>query len=76
MHSWDDLRVFLAVARHKTFQDASEATRSDPTTIARRIERLEADAEMHAADPRPARTHFDRHGQELAGSRVANGDGE
>lgn len=43
MHSWDDLRVFLAVARHKTFQDASEATRSDPTTIARRIERLETD---------------------------------
>ncbi len=42
MHNWDDLRVFLAVARHRSFQGASESIAADATTISRRIERLEA----------------------------------
>ena len=41
MQNWDDLRVFLAVARHRTYQDASDAILMDPTTIARRLDRLE-----------------------------------
>jgi len=41
MHNWDDLRIFLAVARHKSYQGASEALGMDATTIARRVDRLE-----------------------------------
>jgi DNA-binding transcriptional LysR family regulator len=41
MHNWDDLRVFLALARHSTYQSASEYLGLDPTTIARRVARLE-----------------------------------
>lgn len=41
MHNWDDLRVFLAVARHRSFQAASETVGADATTISRRIDRLE-----------------------------------
>jgi DNA-binding transcriptional LysR family regulator len=41
MHNWDDLRVFLAVARHHSYQSAADALGLDPTTVARRIDRLE-----------------------------------
>ena len=41
MHNWDDLRVFLAVARHKTYEAAAVALGLDATTISRRISRLE-----------------------------------
>ncbi|HEV2652806.1 MAG TPA: LysR family transcriptional regulator [Rhizomicrobium sp.] len=41
MHNWDDLRIFLAVARHRSFQGASESVGADATTISRRIDRLE-----------------------------------
>jgi len=42
MYNWDDLRVFLAVARHHSYQSASDFLGLDPTTIARRIDRLES----------------------------------
>jgi len=41
MHNWDDLRVFLAVARHDSYQGAAIALGLDATTVARRIARLE-----------------------------------
>jgi DNA-binding transcriptional LysR family regulator len=41
MYNWDDLRVFLGVARHHSYQSAADALGLDPTTVARRIERLE-----------------------------------
>lgn len=41
MHNWDDLRVFLAVARHNSYQGAAIAIGLDATTVARRIMRLE-----------------------------------
>ena len=41
MHNWDDLRVFLAVARHHSYQSAADALGLDATTVARRIDRLE-----------------------------------
>lgn len=42
MHHWDDLRIFLAVARSETLSSAGRALRMDPATVSRRVARLEA----------------------------------
>ncbi|NQY61196.1 LysR family transcriptional regulator [Cognatishimia sp.] len=39
---WDDLRVFLAVARDESLSKAGKRLRIDPATVGRRIARLEA----------------------------------
>lgn len=39
--NWDDLRVFLAVARTESLSGAGKALRIDPATVGRRILRLE-----------------------------------
>ncbi|MCP5804413.1 LysR family transcriptional regulator, partial [Klebsiella pneumoniae] len=41
MADWDDLRVFLAVARLESLSSAGKLLRLDPATIGRRIARLE-----------------------------------
>jgi DNA-binding transcriptional LysR family regulator len=41
MADWDDLRVFLAVARAESLSGAGKALRIDPATVGRRIARLE-----------------------------------
>jgi len=38
---WDDLRIFLAVARHESLSAAGRQLRVDPATVGRRIARLE-----------------------------------
>jgi DNA-binding transcriptional LysR family regulator len=38
---WDDLRVFLAVAREESLSGAGRVLRMDPATVGRRIARLE-----------------------------------
>jgi DNA-binding transcriptional LysR family regulator len=38
---WDDLRVFLAVARSESLSGAGKSLRLDPATVGRRIQRLE-----------------------------------
>ncbi len=38
---WDDLRIFLAVARAESLSGAGRALRLDPATVGRRIARLE-----------------------------------
>ena len=38
---WDDLRVFLAVARRESLSAAGKALRIDPATVGRRVARLE-----------------------------------
>jgi len=40
--NWDDIRVFLALARGGTLSTAARATDRNATTIARRVQRLEA----------------------------------
>jgi DNA-binding transcriptional LysR family regulator len=40
---WDDLRVFLAVARTESLTAAGKSLRIDPATVGRRVARLEAD---------------------------------
>ncbi len=39
--NWDDLRVFLAVARHETLSAAGKQLRIDPATVGRRVSRIE-----------------------------------
>lgn len=43
---WDDLRVFLAVARSETLSGAAKLLRLDPATVGRRIARLERALEV------------------------------
>lgn len=43
MADWDDLRVFLAVARAESLSAAGRVLRIDPATVGRRIARLEED---------------------------------
>lgn len=40
---WDDLRIFLAVARGESLTAAARALKLDPATVGRRTARLEAD---------------------------------
>ena len=39
--NWDDLRLFLAVARESSLSAASKVVRLDPATLGRRMQRLE-----------------------------------
>lgn len=39
---WDDLRIFLAVARRESLSGAGKSLRIDPATVGRRIHRLES----------------------------------
>lgn len=39
---WDDLKVFLAVAREESLSGAGRVLKIDPATVGRRIQRLEA----------------------------------
>ncbi|QUJ77436.1 LysR family transcriptional regulator [Sulfitobacter albidus] len=43
MQNWDDLRLFLAVAREESLSGAGKVLRLDPATLGRRMARLEAD---------------------------------
>ena len=43
MRNWDDLRLFLAVARAESLSAAAPVVRLDPATLSRRIARLEAE---------------------------------
>lgn len=42
MANWDDIRVFLAVARAQSLSAAAPSLKMDPATLSRRISRLEA----------------------------------
>jgi DNA-binding transcriptional LysR family regulator len=44
VEDWDDLRVFLAVARAQSLSGAGRLLKCDPATVGRRIARLEAGA--------------------------------
>ena len=39
--NWDDLRVFLSVARQQNLDSAAKQLHMDPTTLGRRLRRLE-----------------------------------
>ncbi len=41
--NWDDLRIFLAVARAESISGAGKVLKRDPATVGRRVQRLEED---------------------------------
>ena len=43
MNEWDDLRIFLSVARAESLSGAARSLRLDPATVGRRVARLERD---------------------------------
>lgn len=53
MQNWDDMRVFLAVARAGGLSGAAPGLKMDPATLGRRINRLEAsmDAPLFVKSP-------------------------
>ena len=53
--NWDDLRIFLAVARGDSLSGAGRVLRMDPATVGRRVARLE-EAAGEAAHARSGRT--------------------
>ena len=50
---WDDLRIFLAVARSESLSGAGKVLRIDPATVGRRIQRLEAGDGARGFSPNP-----------------------
>lgn len=52
--NWDDLRIFLAVARHGTLAAAAKANAIDATTVGRRLVRLERDLGTTLFEIQPA----------------------
>ncbi len=46
LKQWDDLRIFLFVARAESLSGAARALRLDPATVGRRIARLERDLDV------------------------------
>lgn len=39
--NWDDLRIFVSIARHPSLEAAAAGLKQDPTTLGRRVRRLE-----------------------------------
>lgn len=46
MQNWDDMRLFLAVARERSLSAAGKILRLDPATLGRRMARLEKDVQV------------------------------
>ena len=58
--SWDDLRVFVVVARTLNFRKAATALRASPSTIVRRVERLEETLGFRLFDRLPTESALPR----------------
>jgi DNA-binding transcriptional LysR family regulator len=63
--NWDDLRIFLAVARAGTLSTAGRRLALDPTTVARRLGRLEAEIGRSLFEITPGGHVLTPRGQEL-----------
>lgn len=62
---WDDLRVFLHVARHGRMGEAARALNIDHSTVSRRIARLEQDLGVLLFERAGRRTRITERGAEL-----------
>lgn len=71
MFDWDDLRVFLAVARARKVAPAARALGIDATTIARRIARLEKALDADLFEVGAGERSLTSRGQELLGHAEA-----
>jgi DNA-binding transcriptional LysR family regulator len=65
MH-WDDLKLFLAVSRQPRLADVARRSGLDPTTISRRLRRLEGDLSMELFERTPRGHILTPEGQDLA----------
>ncbi|MFD1612751.1 LysR family transcriptional regulator [Sphingomonas tabacisoli] len=65
--NWDDLRIFLAVARTGTLSAAGRRLGLDATTVARRLGRLEVEAGRSLFEVTPAGHILTARGQDLLG---------
>lgn len=63
--NWDDLRIFLALARARTMSAAGRRLGLDPTTVARRVIRLETEIGRSLFEVTPAGHILTPRGQEL-----------
>lgn len=66
--NWDDLQYFLAVARDRTFGSAARRLGVDPTTVGRRIDRLQEALNIVLFEAGPAGFHLTPSGVELLAS--------
>ena len=71
MFDWDDLRVFLAVARARKVAPAARALGIDATTIARRLARLEKALDAELFEMGAGERSLTARGQELLGHAEA-----
>ncbi len=65
MSDWDDMRVFLAVARGESLSRAGRALRLDTATVGRRIARLETDLGARLFTRSPLGYELTEEGQRL-----------
>jgi DNA-binding transcriptional LysR family regulator len=63
--SWDDLKLFLSVARTLSFRKAATAARTSSSTIVRRVERLEAELGLRLFDRLPDGVALTAEGQSI-----------
>ncbi len=68
---WDDLRVFLAVARAESLSGAGKSLRIDPATVGRRIARLEITLAARLFTKTPQGYTLTADGQRLMGPALA-----
>lgn len=68
---WDDLRIFLAVARSNSLSRAGKLLRVDPATVGRRVARLEEDMAAVLFTKSPQGYVLTDEGQNLMGSAEA-----
>ncbi|USI71833.1 LysR family transcriptional regulator [Sphingomonas morindae] len=69
--NWDDMRVFLALARGGTLAAAARRCNQDATTVARRLQRLEAALALTLFEHGPAGQTLTEAGQRLLASAEA-----
>ncbi|WP_050523834.1 LysR family transcriptional regulator [Pseudorhodobacter wandonensis] len=62
---WDDLRIFLAVARAESLSRAGKSLRIDPATVGRRIARLETTLSARLFTKTPQGYALTEHGHRL-----------
>jgi len=65
MHNWDDIRTFLAVARHGGLKTAAHSLNVNQTTVARRLSSLEAALRTRLVVRTPAGVTLTQAGQDL-----------
>lgn len=63
--NWDDLKVFLAVARLESLSAAGKTLRMDPATVGRRINRLEDSLKTRLFTKSPQGYHLTEAGEKL-----------